>query len=503
MLKGLCGVFALVVTLSVGSLQAAPGENVVLQWNEALWTAQAASGGGVPGISSFRAAAMVHTAMFDAWAAYDGHAFGTRLGDTLRRPSAEYNDANKAMAISYAAYHVLVDLYGTFLPGQVSPTAAQVAINLTNFNNLMASLGYPIDLVTTNPTTPTGIGNTVALALLEYRHGDGANQLADEPNTNVTANPPGGHYSDYTGYVPVNTATTLNNPSLWQPTSTAGNAQFLQPFWELVAPFALESVAQVIPKKKPFLFGSHGYNQQSEQILYVSAHLNDMRKVVAEWWYVLIVETGALIGPGKGIGGIWNDNARYISDRDVHTLDQDVQMFFILNNAMFDASILGWYNKRLYDSIRPISAIHFLYSGKNVQAWGGPGLGTQTILGQNFNPYTPTPADPDFPSGNGFIDGAAALALKKFTGSEQFGRSVVIPAGSSAIEPGITPATPVTLTWATFNVAAIQGGESRIFGGINFPHAVQQGLDIGTLVGEIVIDKCNQYISGYPVRSTP
>jgi hypothetical protein len=49
--------------------------------------------------------------MFDAWAAYDAWAVGTRYGRTLRRPVAERTPENKAKAISFAAYAALVDLF--------------------------------------------------------------------------------------------------------------------------------------------------------------------------------------------------------------------------------------------------------------------------------------------------------------------------------------------------------------------------------------------------------
>jgi hypothetical protein len=58
-----------------------------------------------------RALAIVHTAMHDAWAAYDEVAIGTRLGGSLRRPSAEHTLANRAEAVSFAAYRALVERY--------------------------------------------------------------------------------------------------------------------------------------------------------------------------------------------------------------------------------------------------------------------------------------------------------------------------------------------------------------------------------------------------------
>src|SRR5688572_33424886 len=42
--------------------------------------------------------------MFDAWAAYDDKAVGSRLGGSLRRPPAERTLANKNKAIGYASY---------------------------------------------------------------------------------------------------------------------------------------------------------------------------------------------------------------------------------------------------------------------------------------------------------------------------------------------------------------------------------------------------------------
>src|SRR4051812_22139147 len=51
------------------------------------------------------------TSMFDAWAAYDDKAVGTRLGDTLRQPKKERTLKNKQKAISYASYRALLSLF--------------------------------------------------------------------------------------------------------------------------------------------------------------------------------------------------------------------------------------------------------------------------------------------------------------------------------------------------------------------------------------------------------
>ena len=133
-----------------------------------------------------RAISVVHTAIFDAWAAYDAIARGTRLGTQLRRPAAERTLANKNKAISFAAYKALVDLF----PARQFDFAEQ-----------MSYLGYAVD--GSDASTPATVGNTAAQAVLDYRHADGSNQLNG--------------YADTTGYQPVNTGDTVVDPWRWQP----------------------------------------------------------------------------------------------------------------------------------------------------------------------------------------------------------------------------------------------------------------------------------------------
>ena len=61
--------------------------NVLLRWNDAFLQGVRESKLGPPMVS--RALAVAHTCIFDAWAAYDRLAVGTRLGGTLRRPARE------------------------------------------------------------------------------------------------------------------------------------------------------------------------------------------------------------------------------------------------------------------------------------------------------------------------------------------------------------------------------------------------------------------------------
>jgi hypothetical protein len=114
-----------------------PGDNVVLLWNQAAL--QAVRDTRPASTVTARALAVVHASIYDAWAAYDARAVGTRLGATLRRPPAERTMAAKQKAISYAAYRALVDLF----PAQVA-----------SFGALMAALGYDPADTSAGPTRP-------------------------------------------------------------------------------------------------------------------------------------------------------------------------------------------------------------------------------------------------------------------------------------------------------------------------------------------------------------
>src|SRR5262252_9029535 len=106
MLNG--GLPALANSLSDGTANAA------VQWNDAAVSALKATSA-APTVGS-RALFIVHSAMYDAWAAFDTKAIGSIPGAPARQPAKSQTDANKAWAISYAAYRTLLDLFPTQEP---------------------------------------------------------------------------------------------------------------------------------------------------------------------------------------------------------------------------------------------------------------------------------------------------------------------------------------------------------------------------------------------------
>ena len=446
-----------------------PQHNVVMVWGEAVLESIRETLHGPP--MTGRSLAIVHTAMYDAWAAYDDVAVGTRLGGALRRPASERTEANKAEAISFAAYRALIDLF----PGRVAA-----------FDALMRALGYDPADQSRDATTPAGVGSIASAAVLAFRHHDGANQL--------------GGYADYTGYTPVNPPIDPSQPGVgalvdpfrWQPLIHNGVVQrFTAPHWEHVIPFALPSADAFMPPP-PARVGSGRWHRQVQELIRISAKLTDEQKVVAEYW---------ADGPDSEFPpGHWCVIARYVSLRDGNTLDEDVRMFFVVANAVFDAGIAAWTAKVRYDYVRPVTAIRYEKRGKTIRAWAGPGLGSSRIDGDRWLPYQPatfrTPPFAEYVSGHSTFSMAAATALKRFTGRDAFGACASFPPGWSRVEPGIAPTRRVELCWKTFTDAARQAGMSRLYGGIHFSEGNLEGLRIGRRVGERVWRTAQTYFDG-------
>lgn len=113
--------------------------NAAVQWNDAAVTAIRVTSS-APTVGS-RALFIVHSAIYDAWAAYDSKAAGSIPGAPPRQPLNVQTTANKTWALSYAAYRTLLDLF---------PTQEPV------FTKLMINLGYDPSIKITGGGTPAG-----------------------------------------------------------------------------------------------------------------------------------------------------------------------------------------------------------------------------------------------------------------------------------------------------------------------------------------------------------
>ncbi|MCB9530339.1 MAG: vanadium-dependent haloperoxidase [Myxococcales bacterium] len=174
----------------------------------------------------------VSMAIFDAWAAYEDDVAGTVLDESHTGTSDDVD-----VAISYAAYRVLVHRYST---------AVGAAVSLDCYGKFMGVLGLDPSDEHTDGDDPIAVGNRVGAAVIDRFADDGANEA--------------GGYADTTGWTPTNPPLVVDSvgtprteaPDVWQQlnlaTAETQNGIVLdssvQPYvgaqWREVEPFAIE-----------------------------------------------------------------------------------------------------------------------------------------------------------------------------------------------------------------------------------------------------------------------
>jgi hypothetical protein len=439
-----------------------------------------------------RADGIVLTAMYDAWAAYDAVAVGTRLGSSLRRPERERTAANREKAIGQAVYRTLMFVFPE--EGDWIRTESR-------------AMGVEVDNATTDPGTPQGVGNAAANALIAYRSHDGSNQLGTEKGGD------GKPYSDYTGYRPHNTPTAVKDPTRWMPIPFSDgkggrvSPGYLGAQWGNVKPVALQTPAQFRPPPPP-QWGSDELNRDLDEVIFVNANLSLQQKAIVEFMRE---------GPrSTGQSGHWLQFAQDISRRDRHDLEKDVKLYFVVGNVVMDSFIACWEAKRFYDTSRPYWWVRQYAKGKQIEAWGGPGKGVIKLDGENWVPYSPevfvTPPFPGYPSGHATASGAAARALELFTGSDAYGAVAYHRAGALTEpgdfgvaqlqgrygKPGTDPADSpiVRLSLPTFTSVAEMAAVSRLWGGFHIRTDNDQGLVLGRRIAMFSLPVYQSYFNG-------
>jgi hypothetical protein len=451
---------------------AATGDNLVLQWNQAAL--DSITDTAVPAIRrtppvAARSLAIAHTAIYDAWAAYDNTSKPTNGARAIGSP------ADQQLAISHAGYETLTALFGDRFGGML-----------------------PVGSLPGDPAPAAQVGRQAAADILAARANDGANAPSYADPTDWNSSPANINKPTPTPEVvtPEQPHVQPIDPNKWQPLITSnGTVQsFLLPHWALVRPWALSSGSAVRPSGPALRLtgsggGAKGGNgqvvQEVNQALNYSAGLNDQTKAQAWYWSD---GPNTVTPPGH-----WNLIAQEVSRQRRHTLGQDAKLFFALNTALLDAGIVAWDAKRAYNSMRPITAVRWLNEGKTIRAWK-PNQGTVNMNGTEWRPFLPTPPFAEYTSGHSTFSNAAAEVLRSFTGTDSFSFSATVPAGSipTSIESGM-PTKTITLSWSSFTDLAASASLSRQIGGIHFQDGDLHARATGTDCGKAAYTKAKGY----------
>jgi hypothetical protein len=429
------------------------------------------TGGDAPLV--LRLTTLMTNAWYDATAPYDPDESAVGVYSHLGRQTPGVTNKEMNTALLYASYQVLNSLL---------PHRAQ------EWNTMLNSVGLAPD----NPdiddlTTPEGIGTEAGKAVVEGRLYDGMNQTGDADGRTHNPSP----YIDYTDYEPVNTAYQLDFPSHWQPDLQRQGMgiykvqQFVTPQWALTEPYSYpDPTAYAMPAPdNSDVSNFNSYKNQAKKVLQASANLTEEKKLMAELFDNKIF--------GLGFSALHAAQSQNLSLFDFIKLD------FLTNMAAFDAGIFVWQEKRRFDAVRPFSAIQHVYGDETVRAWGGPGKGTVFLPAKEWKSYLEEADHPEYPSASTCFCHAHAQAARLFLpNGNVLDWTVPQPAGSSRIEPGITPAEDISLTFPTWTAFASDCGQSRVWAGVHFQAAVDESAAICDVFGDMAFNYLNTLLDG-------
>jgi membrane-associated phospholipid phosphatase len=362
--------------------------------------------------------------------------------DAIRAGNTNPPIASRSLAILHASIYDAVNgiartheryLVPSVAPASASRPAAASAAAHKALVNLFPASAPSFDalhaaILATIPDGPhkrAGIiwGEFVANVILAVRAHDGHDAVVP---------PPGG-----------------SGPGVWVPTPPAF-LPYLLPQWGFVRPFAMNSSSQFRPLGPPSL-NSQQYAADYEEVKQLGAAVGSTRTPdqteIALFW---ADGAGTETPPGH-----WNSIAQLISVAQGSTLEENARLFALLNLAMADAAICAWDAKYTFDFWRPVTAI----------AFAEPQL--------NWMSFIVTPPFPDYTSGHSTFSAAAATVLPLFYNTED----LPFTTGSDFL-PG------VYRSFSTCLDAAEEAAVSRIYGGIHFRSASEDGLQAGISIGQ-------------------
>jgi hypothetical protein len=259
--------------------------------------------------------------------------------------------------------------------------------------------------------------------------------------------------------------TVSSEPGRWVPTPP-GYMDAVEPNWAKVRPFALDSASQFRPKP-PIPFdttqGSTFFRQAREVYEAVRQATDEQRQFVAFWDdnpYVMHVRGHAMFATKKATpGGHWMGITAIAARKARANLMQSADAYLHTAIAVADGFISCWEEKFRSNVVRPETVIN-------------------AFIDESWQPLLQTPPFPEYTSGHSVISTAAAHVL-----TAQFGRAFSFD-DSTETAYGL----PVR-SYSSFEQAAAEAAMSRLYGGIHYRIAIEEGVNQGRRVGEFVVQK--------------
>ena len=351
----------------------------------------------------------------------------------------------RVMAIVQVAVHDAVNgitgKYETYLrssaaPLNASPEAAAIAASHQTLRALFPGQADSLDIFFTESLAAQGLsaadpgvefGRASASAILALRTNDRSSQA----QFNYTA-PDAGF------------------PGVWVHTTSA---PALLPGWGEVTPFVLKSGSQFRPDPPPSLRSKRyakDYNEVKQLGALNGSSRTSEQTQIATFWRA---------SPTT----IWNDVLNQAIAAHDLDLSATARVFALFYLAASDASVACWEAKYFYNFWRPQPAIRR----------GAEDDNDDTEAAGTWEPLVATPPHPDYPSGHCANSNAMATILELIFGDD----------------PGVpisVTISGITRQWHTFSEAVDEVIDARIYSGIHFRTADEQGSRLGRKIARFV-----------------
>jgi hypothetical protein len=389
--------------------------------------------GGTSPLVITRVAAIVQGAVFDAV-----NGIEPRYAPVHVSPAAPAGASQEAAAVQ-AAYVTLLALY----PTQKSLLDARLAVSLAAIGTRESSAAIASGIAW---------GQTVANAILTWRSTDG-----------FTPAPPA--FLGGTGV------------GEWRPTPPAF-APGAGPQFAYMTPWVISAPGQFRPAGPPALTSARytaDFNETKIMGSMSSATRTRDQTIFAWFW------------ASSTASYLWNHVALSLMERARDSSDDDgrhgqhhsstlknARLLALLNLAIADAAIGCWEAKYTYVFWRPVTAIPLADTDGN----------PATIADPNWMPLFATPAHPEYPSGHSCVSGAAGGVL-----AHHFGERTHFSV-TSDLMPG------VVRSFDSFSTALDEVKNARIFAGIHFRSATNDGQTLGASVAGYVLENALQPLAG-------
>ena len=241
-------------------------------------------------------------------------------------------------------------------------------------------------------------------------------------------------------------------PSSWVPTSAIRLQQLpLLPDWGKVRTFTLtgELPCGLEPPPEYSEDPTSAFYAEAMEVYETTKALTDEQKIIARFW-----SDDPMLSPTPP--GHWISILTEVAARDALPLDRFADALARLGMAVADAFITCWRVKFEFKLLRPITYIRRLIDPK----W-------ETLL--------ITPPFPEYPSGHSSQSGAAYAVLEAI-----FGTGFAFDDATHEAD-----GLPVR-SFPSFKAAAEEAAISRLYGGIHFRAAIENGLKQGECVAGFV-----------------